>query len=195
MSGSARLVLGLVALALVGVLFLVLGPAEATAVILGIALLAGTAWLGPRTVRVSGALCLALVAFGVGRAVSSPVFGVVCALVAAALAARYAPPRVRRRVTVHVPSLVLLVVVTTLLMYHAPGNPVAAEKLANYGEDDHDLRMRRAGGTRTYRIGTVAPGDVGELEARLLPGRFTLWCSLADHRKRGMTATLVVRPR
>jgi hypothetical protein len=71
----------------------------------------------------------------------------------------------------------------------------AIVQLANYGEDEHDLRMRRAGGTRTYRIRTVAPGDVGELEARLLPGRFTLWCSLADHRKRGMTATLVVRPR
>jgi hypothetical protein len=34
---------------------------------------------------------------------------------------------------------------------------------------------------------------MGELEARLLPGRFTIWCSLADHRARGMTATLVVR--
>ena len=48
-------------------------------------------------------------------------------------------------------------------------------------------------GARTYRIGTVAPGRVGELEARFLPGRFTLWCSLADHRARGMRATLVVR--
>jgi oligopeptide transport system permease protein len=131
MSGTARLVLGLVALALAGALFVVLGPAEATAIVLGIALLAGTAWLGPRAVRVSGALCLALVAFGVGRALSSPVFGVVCAFVAAAIAARYAPLRVLRRVTFLVPSLVLLVFVTTLLMYHAPGNPFATEKVAN----------------------------------------------------------------
>ena len=71
----------------------------------------------------------------------------------------------------------------------------AIVQLANYGEDEHDLRLRRAGGTRTYRIGKVAPGKVGELEARLLAGRFTLWCSLADHRARGMTATLLVRPR
>lgn len=71
----------------------------------------------------------------------------------------------------------------------------AIVELANFGEDEHDLRLRRTGGTRTYRIGRVLPGRVGELEARLLPGRFTLWCSIADHRKRGMTATLVVRPR
>jgi hypothetical protein len=69
----------------------------------------------------------------------------------------------------------------------------AVVQLVNYGEDEHDLRLRRRGGTRVYRLGTVRPGRTAELEARLLPGRFTLWCSLADHRARGMTATLVVR--
>jgi hypothetical protein len=69
----------------------------------------------------------------------------------------------------------------------------AIVQLVNYGEDEHDLRLRRAGGTRVYRVGTVLPGGVAELEARFLPGRFTLWCSLADHRARGMRATLVVR--
>ena len=40
-----------------------------------------------------------------------------------------------------------------------------------------------------------APGPPrGDSRRRFLPGRFTLWCSLADHRKRGMSATLVVRP-
>ena len=75
-----------------------------------------------------------------------------------------------------------------------PAGP-AIVQLANFGEDEHDLRLRRKGGTRTYRIGKVRPGKVGELEARFLAGRFTLWCSLADHRKRGMNATLVVSPR
>ena len=69
----------------------------------------------------------------------------------------------------------------------------AIVQLVNFGEDEHDLRLRRTGGTRTYRIGKVRPGGLGELEARFLAGRFTLWCSLADHRKRGMNATLVVR--
>jgi hypothetical protein len=69
----------------------------------------------------------------------------------------------------------------------------AIVELVNYGEDAHDLRLRRAGGTRTYVVGKVRPGGTAMLEARLLPGRFTLWCSLADHRRRGMSATLVVR--
>jgi oligopeptide transport system permease protein len=130
MSRSARLALGLVVLAFALTLFAVLGPAEALALVLGVGLLAGTAWLGPRAVRVTGAACLGLVAFGVGRAVSSPALGVVFALAVAAGAFRYAPSRVLRRVTFLVPSLVLLVFVTTLLMYHAPGNPFASEKLA-----------------------------------------------------------------
>ena len=69
----------------------------------------------------------------------------------------------------------------------------AVVQLVNYGEDEHDLRLRRAGGTRTYVVGKVRPGGATELETRFLPGRFTLWCSLADHRRRGMSATLVVR--
>ena len=66
-------------------------------------------------------------------------------------------------------------------------------QLANFGEDPHDLRFQRAGGTRVYAIKTTAPGADTDLEVKLLPGRFTLWCSLADHRKRGMSASLVVR--
>ena len=70
----------------------------------------------------------------------------------------------------------------------------AIVQLVNYGEDDHDLAFRRIGGTRTYRIGVVHPGATGALEARLRAGRFVLWCTLADHRARGMSATLRVRP-
>ncbi|WP_411277927.1 hypothetical protein [Gaiella sp.] len=66
-------------------------------------------------------------------------------------------------------------------------------ELVNYGEDDHDLALRRIGGARTYRVGVVEPGQTGSLAARFRPGRFTLWCTLADHRTRGMRATLTVR--
>lgn len=70
----------------------------------------------------------------------------------------------------------------------------AVIQLANYGEDDHNLRLRRIGGTRIYKIATVSPGTaVGELDAKLLPGKYKLWCSLADHAARGMRATLTVR--
>ena len=70
---------------------------------------------------------------------------------------------------------------------------LAIVELVNYGEDDHDLALRRMGGTRTYRVGIVKPGQTRSLEARLRPGRFTLWCTLSDHRSRGMRASLVVR--
>ena len=67
-------------------------------------------------------------------------------------------------------------------------------QLQNFGEDDHNLNLRRIGGTRTYRIGPVSPGaDVGELEAKLAAGRYRLWCSIADHAVRGMRATLTVK--
>jgi hypothetical protein len=69
----------------------------------------------------------------------------------------------------------------------------AIVELVNFGEDEHDLRLRRVGGTRTYIVGKARPGGRAELEARFLPGRFALWCSLADHRRRGMSATLLVR--
>ena len=131
MSTEARAGLALVALAFAAALFFLLGAAETLALVFGIALLAGTAWLGPRAVRITGAACLAIVGFGVGRATLSPAFGVVLAVVAATAGARYAPLRVLRRVTFLVPSLVLLVFVTTLLMYHAPGNPFAGERSVN----------------------------------------------------------------
>ena len=66
-------------------------------------------------------------------------------------------------------------------------------ELVNYGEDDHDLALRRVGGTRTYRIALVHPGKTGELDTRLRAGRYAVWCTLADHRARGMRATLRVR--
>jgi len=71
-------------------------------------------------------------------------------------------------------------------------NGPAIVELVNYGEDDHDLALRRVGGARTYRIGVVRPGKNASLDARLRAGRFVLWCTLADHRARGMRATLRV---
>jgi hypothetical protein len=72
----------------------------------------------------------------------------------------------------------------------------AVVELLNLGEDDHDLALRRqAKGARTFRIAIVAPGGLGEVDARLVPGRYRLWCTIADHRARGMHATLVVRRR
>jgi plastocyanin len=68
----------------------------------------------------------------------------------------------------------------------------ALVELANFGEDPHDLRLRRIGGTVTRSIRTVEPEEQRILRAKLLPGRYRLWCSLGDHASRGMRAQLVV---
>ena len=66
-------------------------------------------------------------------------------------------------------------------------------ELQNDGEDVHDLRLRRIGGTRTYRVPGTQPGRRRTIEISLLPGRYRLWCSVADHRALGMQAVLRVR--
>jgi hypothetical protein len=76
-----------------------------------------------------------------------------------------------------------------------PAGRVVIE-LVNFGEDEHDLALRRVGGTRTYRIRSVLPGERGRLSLRLAPGRYRLWCEEGDHAEQGMTATLrVTHPR
>jgi hypothetical protein len=66
-------------------------------------------------------------------------------------------------------------------------------ELQNDGEDVHDLRLRRIGGTRTYRVPVTKPGTRRTIEVALLPGRYRLWCSVADHRQLGMQAVLRVK--
>ena len=71
----------------------------------------------------------------------------------------------------------------------------ATVELRNGGEDAHDLRMRRVGGTRVYAWPAVPAGKVVDKTVKLLPGTYALWCSVANHRALGMRATLVVRRR
>jgi FtsP/CotA-like multicopper oxidase with cupredoxin domain len=70
---------------------------------------------------------------------------------------------------------------------------LATIELRNAGQDAHDLRMRRLGGKRVYAWPVTQAGRVVDETVRLRPGRYVLYCSLADHRARGMVAMLVVR--
>jgi hypothetical protein len=66
-------------------------------------------------------------------------------------------------------------------------------QLANYGEDAHDLVLQRAApGARTFTTPSVAPRQYADLSLRLASARYRLWCSIGDHRERGMRATLTV---
>lgn len=69
----------------------------------------------------------------------------------------------------------------------------AVIELVNFGQDPHDLRLQRAGSRHVAGIREIAPGERGELSLKLLRGRYSVWCSVANHRKLGMRATLVVR--
>jgi plastocyanin len=68
-------------------------------------------------------------------------------------------------------------------------------QFVNYGEDPHDMRVERVGGTHVYGTAELQPGGHVDLSVKLLPGRYELWCSIANHRQLGMEAVLVVKPR
>jgi hypothetical protein len=73
-----------------------------------------------------------------------------------------------------------------------PRGPVIVE-LRNIGEDAHDLRLRRVGGTRVYEWPVAQPGQTVDREVRLPPGTYRLTCGVANHAQLGMVATLHVR--
>ena len=68
----------------------------------------------------------------------------------------------------------------------------AIVELVNFGEDPHDLRLQRVGGAHVSGIPEVQPGDHFDLSVTLLPGKYRLWCSIANHRQLGMQAVLTV---
>jgi plastocyanin len=66
-------------------------------------------------------------------------------------------------------------------------------ELQNQGEDVHDLQLRKFGGKHTYSFPLASPGARVTKTLKLPPGRYRLWCSVADHRQLGMRTTLRVR--
>ena len=73
-----------------------------------------------------------------------------------------------------------------------PAGRVTIE-LANFGEDTHNFKLRRVGGTHVYTIGKTLPGARASKTIKLRHGRFKYWCSVADHKARGMKGTLRVK--
>ncbi len=103
---------------------------EALFLIVGSLFVASTAWWPVALVRVAGSLFVAAVAWLFARHTIGLEAATVGAVVIAVALWRFTPPRVQRRFCFMVPSLVLLVYVTCLLMYMAPGSPFASEKVA-----------------------------------------------------------------
>jgi uncharacterized cupredoxin-like copper-binding protein len=80
----------------------------------------------------------------------------------------------------------------TLSSRTAPAGAAVIE-FVNYGEDPHDMRVQRAGGGRLYKTRVLQPGEYVDLAIKLVPGKYNLWCSVANHRQLGMQAVLVVK--
>jgi oligopeptide transport system permease protein len=154
----------------------------AAALALAVALLAAAPFLPPRAVRALGAGFLAAPCLVLAPDRSR---GALLALAAGAAAARWLPLRVLRRVTWLLPSLVLLVFVTCVLMYLAPGSPFASERVAapqveqalraHYGVPEGAVEFFGVYVERLVRDGSLGPSlkvqgrSVGELLAPALP--------------------------
>jgi plastocyanin len=65
-------------------------------------------------------------------------------------------------------------------------------ELDDFGQDRHDLRVQRLGARHIAGLREIGPGERATLALSLPPGRYSFWCSVADHRARGMRATLTV---
>ena len=64
---------------------------------------------------------------------------------------------------------------------------------ANYGEDPHNLYLRREGSSDPpLVIEQAEPGEVKEATFTLGAGSWHLWCDLPGHEEAGMAATLRV---
>ncbi len=67
-------------------------------------------------------------------------------------------------------------------------------ELINFGMDTHDLVVQGVKpGSKVIRFKQLDPRGRGERTLKLTPGRYSLWCSLSNHKARGMRTTLVVK--
>ena len=122
-------------LALPVVFVLALAPAvgsvEAISLVGATGLIAASAWLPIRAVRYVASFLLGGLLFALTRAHLTSVGALLVAVVAGLMTAQKASPAVLRRIMFMIPSLGLLIFATTLLMYHAPGNPFASERVVS----------------------------------------------------------------
>ena len=129
-----------------------------------------------------------------GRRAAPPMkrFALLLALVASAGALpRAAPPRRSAptcrswRARVPLPALAA----------SGPGRARSLIELANFGQDEHDLTVRKVGTTKVVTMPGALPGTRETATVRLKPGLYVLKCTMADHAMRGMKARLRVVPR
>jgi hypothetical protein len=113
------------------------------------------------------------------------VAAVAAALLGAAVGEARSPSRLMVQASEH--SLVL----SRQSIFRGP----AVIQFLNRGEDPHDLKLRRIGGSTVISVPETVSGEIAEAEPRLPVGTYRLWCSLPGHRALGMRAKLRVKSR
>lgn len=66
-------------------------------------------------------------------------------------------------------------------------------EFVNFGEDEHDLAVMRKGGSSAHNLGVVQPGGRAAMTVKVKRGSYVFWCTLSDHKAKGMRAVLKVR--
>ncbi len=64
--------------------------------------------------------------------------------------------------------------------------------IRNTGQLPHDLRVTTSDGSEVARSQAVTAGTSTTVEVKLQQGTYTVWCSVGDHRARGMESTITV---
>jgi len=165
MRGALVIVGALAALLLIGIGSWA-GWAEAGVLLVGGIFVASMLWYPPPLLRAVSSVLLAVFLFAFLQTVAGPLVGVVLAVGIAGLAWRFLPLRVHRRIGFMVPSMVMLVFVTTILMYKAPGSPFAAEKQTTQQALEAQAKKFKVEKTplaffNTYMKGLLLEGTMG----------------------------------
>jgi plastocyanin len=79
----------------------------------------------------------------------------------------------------------------TLSRTRVPAGKVILE-LVNHGQDEHNLNAALAEQAPAGSLPNTPANGVRDQTVELRPGTYTLFCSLPEHAKKGMKATLVV---
>ena len=142
------------------------GWAEGIVMLVGLTLVGATAFIPNVWIRWIGTIYLALVVFIIARHGIDTWVAAALTLAIAILAFRFLPPRVHRRIAFTIPSLVLLIFFTTVLMYMAPGSPFASEKAADDAAIEQQMKKFRIAKTplgffAKYMEGLIVDGSMG----------------------------------
>jgi plastocyanin len=65
-------------------------------------------------------------------------------------------------------------------------------EFVNDGQDEHNLNLTSGEGALAGSFGNTLSEGVRDQEMELRAGSYTLFCSLPEHEKKGMKATLTV---